>query len=148
MIDVTIMGDKEFVHRMDRGVMAAYDMRPAMNLISDDMRRMFAMMFQSQGRRSGGSWKAISPAWVERKIKKNYDPRILFMKHLLVNSLTKKYSRNAIRVITTSSVEVGSSLPYAERQNRRRPFIRLSKYDTARWDRICEEQLKKAMGWL
>ena len=85
--------------------------------------------FESQGRRGGGSWKKISEQWKARKAESGLDTRILFATHRLKNSLTDADHPDNIMITRRKELVWGTEVPYAARQDRERPFLKLTKAD-------------------
>ena len=116
--------------------------QPAMFRIETDVRRIIRETFESQGRRGGGSWEFISDDWRHRKLREGRDPRILYYTHRLINSLVNEGGEN-IAETTGTDFKLGTSVPYAELQNRKRPFMKVTRYDTARWKDWVAEWIKR-----
>ena len=152
---IRIFGDKQAQLRFNRGAAKARDMRSALSKVADDMMRVIRMTFYSQGRRYGGSWTFLKPDTIKQKARKHQDPRILIANEKLMNSFTKRRSRNQILRITADSIELDSKLSYAAthqfgdegRGIPARPFIAFDPRDERRWAKICEDELLKAMGF-
>ena len=88
--------------------------RPAMGRIADEMLRIEGALFDSQGRRGGGSWRRDLPATLERKLFHDRDPRIMHDRLRLRESLTRRESPDNILDITESTIRFGTLVPYAE----------------------------------
>jgi len=118
--------------------------RPAMLQISGKMVLAVDQRFQSQGRRGGGSWRKLSEDWLFAKLARGLDPRILFATGELHRSLVRiNHPNNKLR-ITGTSIEYGSTLPYANTQMfgdparniPARPYIRFTAADRREWANI------------
>jgi phage gpG-like protein len=152
-LSVELQGDQILKRQLFRGADAAGNMRPALWAVREDMFRVIRMTFQSQGRRGGGSWKALDPATVAAKERRGLDPRILFGRHRLVNSFTQRGNVNMRSSITRHDIRLRSTLPYADvhqygdedRGIPARPFIRFLPTDRQRWVKMCETYLIGAM---
>jgi phage gpG-like protein len=146
-LELEVYGDvqlaRELLRFRDRGM----DMTPAFVKVADDFLEIGRQQFGSQGGRSGG-WAPLQPAYLARKIRDGYDPRILHRTLRLRRSLTMS-TADSIRRITPEEMFVGSRVPYgvhhqhgAPRANlpRRRP-IELSNADRVRWIKILQRYL-------
>lgn len=150
---IDILGDKQMQRNLLRGAAEASNMRPALREIADDMMRVIGATFNSQGRRYGGSWTRLKPATIREKLRKRLDPRTLIARRRLMNSLTRPRSRNMELTISGSDISLDSKLVYAkthqygdeERGIPARPFVRIYPQDRARWARIAEDHLRKAI---
>jgi phage gpG-like protein len=119
---IEVLGDKLVSTKFERMGYAALDARPAMEEVAVVMFGIFKKIFDSGGRRGGGSWRQDSPEWLERKIKNGLDPRVLHATLALRNAFTEPDADHQILAITKRSVSLGTDLPYAAKQNRERPF--------------------------
>lgn len=134
-----------------RSVSDAVNMRPAFNDVATLFMNAIDQTFESQGRRGGGSWKRLSPKWAARKARKGLDPRILHMgrNHPLRRSLTKRRARGQILNIGPQSMTLESTIAYAARhqfghdKTPARPYIKLTKYDTANAAQIVKNHLTR-----
>jgi phage virion morphogenesis protein len=97
--------------KMARDATSARDvlMGPVASYLMDITERQF----EAQGRRGGGAWKKLSTRWLNYKIRKGFDPRILHMEHRLRRSVTKRGSRYQILTAGGTTLHFGSSLIYA-----------------------------------
>lgn len=128
--------------------------KTSLRRIRDDMYRVVRATFTGQGRRYGGSWHHLSKARVREKARRGLDPRILIASEKLMNSLTKPRSRNQYLSITDTSLEIASTLSYADthqfgdpdRGIPARPFIDFDYRDVDRWIRIMHEDLGRRMN--
>jgi phage gpG-like protein len=147
-IQVDALGIEETIHGFSRVAATARNMRPALNKITEDMFKAINTNFTSQGRRGGGSWARVKEdTWRRKK-----NPLILQETQRLKWSVTKRRSRNMILEIDADSIQLSSSLPYAEthqygdpdRKIPARPYIEFVRGDIARWSRIAETELERA----
>lgn len=97
--------------------------------VADYLRHVLDQRFESQGRRGGGSWKKISHRWRERKVQLGLDPRILHATLRLRRSLTQRQHADQIVTTTRRELVFGTIVPYAAKQDRTRPFMKLTPYD-------------------
>jgi len=123
------MGIKQAETRFKRMGVAAIAAKPAMEAVTNRLMRIVDQTFESEGRRGGGSWKQDTEEWLLRKQRNNLDPRIGHATLALRKSLTEIGAPHQIRRVEHNFAELGSSLPYAETQQRHRPFLKLTKAD-------------------
>lgn len=126
---VEALGVKQVTTKFTRMSEARIDASPVMGTLGATMMEIIARIFESQGRRGGGSWKRDSPEWLSAKVRMGLDPRIGYATHALFDSVTNPDDENQILEITPQSVSLGSRLPYAEAQNRERPFTKFTPRD-------------------
>lgn len=152
-LDIQISGVQSVRRQLLRGAERAGNMRPALWLVREDMFRVIRATFTGQGRRGGGSWRALDPATVARKVRKGQDPRILMATHHLVDSFTLRGSRFMRSSVTKDVILLDSTLPYKDvhqygdpgRNIPARPFIDFTPRDRSRWVKMCEASLMEAM---
>lgn len=124
------------VTRLELGAKAVDDMVLVMTRIAEDMLRIEAALFSSQGRRGGGSWKRLKPDTVRRK----GHATILVETGHLKASLTEAGHGDNIMEVTNTTMEFGTIDPIAQVHEEgmgvvpRRPVIKVSKTDEKRWD--------------
>jgi phage gpG-like protein len=128
---VEALGIRQVQTKFTRMSEAAIDASPVMETLADTMMAIIATIFESQGRRGGGSWKRDSPEWLARKVRMGLDPRINFAGGDLFASMTEPGDPNQILNITPQSVSIGSALEYAEVSNENRPFTKFTQRDKA-----------------
>lgn len=117
---------------------------PMWNIV-EDLFKVEAAIFSSQGRRGGGSWKRLSPDYAKRKgntkILKGTTDETLF------RSLTEQDAPFQILHVDNTGIEFGTDRPFAavhqegSRTNPRRPFIRFTQFDINRWNQILATHL-------
>lgn len=152
---IKILGATQVEGMLLAGERRARNMKPALRIIRDDIRRVIAATFSAQGRRYGGSWEFLKEATIRKKVRRGWDLRILYARHRLVNSLTKSQSNYAIVKMTNDTIELGTKVPYAdahqygrpEKNIPARPFIDFDRRDEQRWADICARNLVDAMGF-
>ena len=134
--------------RLDKSAALTRDMKPVFERVSLDMLRIENLVFRSQGRRGGGSWKRLTPGTLRQKgmYQIFYTKYALptynkpgFGNDTLVNSLTKLGARYQIRHVDKEGLYFGTSRPFAKLHQEgslnlpARPFIRFLPEDWARW---------------
>lgn len=115
-----------------------------LQLISQDMMAVTGRVFESQGRRGGGSWQRLSTQWLRRKERSGGDPRIGFFRHDLYESLTVPGDRNQFLQINAEigTIRFGSRLPYAGAQQKHRPYLKFTPQDKRRWSNMITGDVK------
>lgn len=141
---VKVMNDKLVATKFERMGAAALDAKPAFARMAVLLFEIEEAVFESQGRRGGGAWADITAQWRERKVRNALDPRILHATHALRDSMTKPEAEGQILEITRNALVLGSSLPYAEAQNKKRPFNKLTPTDRVRMRNIIRDHLMAA----
>lgn len=105
------------------------DARPAMREVGYTMMDIINRIFESQGRRGGGSWRQLTDEWLTRKVNEGLDPRIGYATGALVRSLTNDEDPNNILEVHPQSVSLGSALEYAVPQDENRPYTKFTNRD-------------------
>lgn len=95
----------------------SFNAAPAFDEIAGMMMDIMGKVFDSQGRRGGGSWRKLTSDWLARKRHDGLDPRILHSTGALRESLTVRGADDQIVDISARNLVFGSQLPYAERQH-------------------------------
>lgn len=134
---VLVFGTEAVSTRFARMARDTGDASPAFSDIADELMRVTAIQFDSQGRRGGGSWKHLTTKWLNFKIRHAYNPAILHMRHNLRRSVTVKGAAGQILDISPTELNFGSSISYARthqygyppRNIPARPFIKLIEGD-------------------
>lgn len=128
-----------------------------MKLIYYDMMRAEEALFDSQGRRGGGSWKRLKPLTIKKKgsnriletadAKENYSS---IGNDALKKSLTRENAPFQVKLVDNTTILFGTSRPWAsvhQTGSRRgvppRPFLRFTKNDLNRWSRMMQAHLVK-----
>jgi hypothetical protein len=123
---------------MARGIINA---KPAMRLIALYLMHVERQIFESQGRRGGGSWKPDTTEWLNRKINSGLDPRINIATEALMLSMSEPEAPGQVLHIGSQHMRLGTELPYAEVTQRNRPFTRLMPTDVVRMGEIVERHI-------
>ena len=152
-LTVKLFGATEVNEMLLNGMRAASNMKPALELVADDMMEVIDINFGSQGRRGGGSWKHLDDYTVERKVREGELPLILIATSALRDSMTMRGDPNMDLKVTRHEVSLASKLPYANVQDKgggpshlpARPFATFLDSDVREWARICEDYLIGAM---
>lgn len=138
-VSVHIFGDEKFRYDTRQISARTADIRPALNLVVDDMMDTIETTFTSQGRRHGGSWKGLDAVTRRQKAKHGQDPRILIASGALMRSMTVRGDQNQRLEMTPRGFTLESTLPYAlvhQRGNDRTPqrkFVDFYQADKVRW---------------
>jgi hypothetical protein len=122
---------------------AMYALSDVLVMIREDMMRVTASNFESQGRRGGGSWKPLTPAWLRTKERRGKDLRIQFYDHWLVESVTVLHADHQIADLDEmeGTIRLGSTLPYADTAQRHRPYLKFTRQDQVRWGKWVQGDL-------
>jgi len=152
-LDIKVFGIQETHQMLLGGMRAVGNMKPALELVAEDMMEIVDVNFGSQGRRGGGSWKQLDDYTVERKLHDGELPLILIATSALRDSMTLRGDPNMDLKITRREVRLSSKLPYANVQNvgggpshlPARPFATFVKGDVRHWVKICENYIMRSM---
>lgn len=109
--------------------------------IIPDLLRLEYQTFVSQGRRGGGSWRFLQPETIARKVSAGLDPRINIATGALMESVTKGWGSEsepeyAVREVGPTFLRFGTRAPGAAESQKFRPFLRITRFDRARWARM------------
>lgn len=138
------MGTKTVSTQFTRMGESVLDASPALETIADLMMSIEEQVFNSQGRRGGGSWKQDTAEWLLRKQRMGLDPRINHATGELRDSVTVPDAYGQIKRIGRQSLWFGSDLPQAEPSQRNRPFIKFTVYDRQKMASILKDWLMVA----
>src|SRR5215467_9037508 len=130
-------------------VIAAQNIKPALEDIYVDMIRVEGIIFDSQGRRGGGSWKRLKEETIRKKgstrllftADANYHYKELKGPDLLAKSMTERGAQYQVLHTDKSHIVFGTDRPYAAVHQRgkasrgipARPFLRFLPVDERRW---------------
>lgn len=133
--------------KLNLGADAALDNEAPMLKIVEDLFKVEAAIFASQGRRGGGSWAKLKEDTIRRKgsteiLKGTHD-------ELLFKSLTEPEAEFQILHVDRTGIEFGTDRPFAavhqtgssKRNIPRRPFMRFTQFDMNRWNAILGAHL-------
>jgi hypothetical protein len=142
-IAIKTFGFKRSAEVLGRMGLAASDAIPFWEMeIIPDLERIEFQVFKSQGRRGGGSWKFLSQETIQTKVRKGESPLINVATGMLLESLSvnkgfegELVSPYAIREVAPTFLTFGSSAPGAVQSQEHRPFLRVTRFDVARWSR-------------
>lgn len=141
---ITAMGTERVQQRFNRMGASLIDAAPAFTTILELIYEIETAIFESQGRRGGGSWRRDSPAWLARKARQGLDPRVGFATQALFRSVTTPGDPGQVLEMTKSTLRFGSRLPYARAQQEHRPFIKWTLRDKARMRDIIKDYIVAA----
>lgn len=141
---IEAFGIKQISTRFERMGFAAISAEPAMQTIADVMFRIFEQIFNSQGRRGGGSWKRDSPEWLQRKVDMGLDPRIGHATLALRGAFSVRDAEHQKLDVTHTLVNLSTDLPYAGTEQRNRPFVKFTKRDKIEMRTIVRNYLMAA----
>jgi phage gpG-like protein len=126
----------------------ANDMFGVMTKIALDMLEAERKLFESQGRRGGGSWKPLKPDTIRRK----GHNRILVRSGMLKASLTELGAPFQVMDITNTTIRFGTDDPIGLVHEMglgtvpRRPIIKFGSFDNKRWNNWIIEHLMRGMA--
>jgi phage gpG-like protein len=109
-IEVKVDGEGATAGALKSAAKRASDVRPAwtpMLLAMQDQTR------QHLNSRGGGTWPPLARSTVAKKRRSGEDPRTMRASGALTRSLTQSHAQGAVREKRKTSLEFGSSLPYA-----------------------------------
>lgn len=129
LYSVKALGIKVAETRFERMGAAALNARPALEDVATLMMGIERAVFESEGRRGGGSWRQDSKEWLARKQRLGLDPRIGHATLALRRAMTVRGDENQILEVTDNTIVLGTDLPYARTQQRNRPFIKFTLAD-------------------
>lgn len=141
---IRAMGAKQVTTKFERAGAAVMDLRLAFTRIALLMMEIEGRVFDSQGRRGGGSWAQDSEEWLTQKMTMGLDPRINHATLALRDSLTEPGADGQVLRIGTTSMEFGSDLPYAQVTQRNRPVIKYTPADRAEMRAMMRDYLISA----
>lgn len=152
-ISMNIFGVQVVEDLLSGAMAATRNMKPALELVADDLMEVIDINFASQGHRGGGSWKQLKKATMEQKVREGELPLILIATSALRDSMTLKRDPYMDLRITRDSIHLSSRLEYANVQNEgggpsdlpARPFADFIQSDVDHWAGICAEYLSRAM---
>lgn len=140
---ITINGDELVEKKFEQMGVAALKARRAMMKIALLLLELEEATFESEGQRTSTPWAPASEEWLQRKMRERLDPRTLHASLALRDSMSHLASPDQILAITDRSVSLGSSLPYAAKQNVSRPFDRITEGDKFEMRAIVSDHLTK-----
>lgn len=143
---VNVMGEKLVATKMETLGRRRANMEPVMAAVALKIFEIEDKIFESQGRRGGGSWKADSPDWLARKIRDGLDPRIGHATGELRDSMTEPDAPGQAVHVGRNYVSVGSRLPQAAPSQRNRPFANFMRRDAVAIREIVRKGMFAAWG--
>lgn len=141
---IRALNTKQVATRFERMGIAAVNAKPAMETVAELMMRIFAAIFDSQGRRGGGSWKFDTVEWLTRKQRLGLDPRINHATGSLRRAMSEPGAPHQLLLVTDTEVHLGTDLPYAQKVNAERPFVKFRTEDKAEMRRVVRDYLLAA----
>lgn len=135
-VEVIAFGTKQWSDSLQGMALAARHPRPFFKeQLIPDMERIEQQLFASGGRRGGGSWAALKPETIARKVKAGNSPRINIATGTLLYTLEDSSAKaeGAVRRIVGYRLDFGSRAPGAAQSQKYRPIIHFTKFDRRRW---------------
>lgn len=132
-----------------QGATRVVETEGVMSRVAEDMMRIEEIIFNSEGRRGGGSWKRLKPDTVRKKGNSQilrgtsnpvYEGSNAVGANALLKSLTEPGAQFQILHVTDEVLEFGTDRPYAEVQAEgggqnvpARPFMNFLDSDVEKW---------------
>lgn len=128
---------------------AAVNLHKPLSMIVTDMFRIEEQVFKSDGRRGGGSWKALKPETIRRK---GSSQKLVESGALLKSVTVPGADYQDVHLLPPGSpdrIEFGTDRPGAAKHQYgfkpqnipARPFIRFTPYDIVRWEKVIMDHL-------
>ncbi len=114
LLHVEAFGEDIVSRELLRFAGRALDARPAWLAIQKDVHQALEKQFETEGRHASGGWEELADVTVAAKSVQGLDPRILHATLALRNSLTEATDENAVTVITSDSLSIGTDVSYGE----------------------------------
>jgi hypothetical protein len=141
MFEIEVMGEKTVIGRMEYMEAAAMDMQPALEEIGFLIMNVMRKMFESGGRRGGGSWAPDDLGWLARKIMMGLDPRVGIATEALMRAFTQPEAPHQEYEVGSHSLHLSSDLSYAAAQQTHRPFVKFTYGDRTEMGNIVRRHL-------
>lgn len=137
---VTYDDAAKVVAKMDQYAARGQQTTPVMEEIALDMLRLERIIFHSNGRRGGGSWRQLKPDTIRKKgtaeILRTRGAKPGYShpgNDALYNSLTVIGAPGQILRVSRREVEFGTEVAGADITQKTRPFLRFLPTDIERW---------------
>lgn len=144
LFEFKALGIQQAARRFTRMGAAAIDIAPAWEEIIQYFFYIEDAVFQSQGRRGGGEWPALTADWLAQKARLGWDPRINFATWALYDSMTQLGADGQRIIQGPTTLEIGSNLPEAAPAQAHRPFIKLTPQDRFTMAELIGHYFKEA----
>lgn len=138
----TLTGGAEVKHVLLGVRDRALDGAPVLAVILDDMRRLEAELFSTEGY---GEWEPLAKSTLERKAEEGYPDKILQATEWLMDSLTGNLAAGGhVEHITPEEIVYGTTVPYAifhqtgTRYMPARPPVDVREVDVRRWTKMIQ----------
>ena len=128
------------------------DNSEALAAVADDLRRMIAEQFATEGAAAGTPWAPLAPSTLRKS--RRTRSGILNLTGALLGSLTDPGAPGHVEQIDSGQLLFGSGLPYAgfhqtgTRRMPARPIIVLAGDATARWLEIVRNSIEEKVALL
>lgn len=116
----------------------AGNLRPFFGAAATEFHRIERARFASRGQ---NTWVPLAQITLRRKRRRGMGRGILVATGALRRSLTSPVARGSVMDIGPTEAEMGTDLPYAKYQDRRRPLIDISRRDVGRFARLFTDHL-------
>lgn len=135
-ISVEAQGTERVARKMTLSGARAADAREAFGHIINLIFKIESQIFQSQGRRGGGSWQRLTLDWLRRKTHSpGLDTRILHATGALRRSVTERGAPHQILELSPNHLRFGTDRPGAQAHQTgtggmpKRQFIKFTEKD-------------------
>lgn len=142
---INLLGDKIIERKFEHVAATRSNMRKILGgPVADVIFEIEEQIFNSQGRRGGGSWAMVTPGWFDYKRRHAMDLRIGHARMRLRHAMTERGAQHQVFRVTSQSLTMGTNLPYAAVQQRNRPFIKFLPRDRQEIVDIISNELHAA----
>lgn len=117
---ITVTGDKAIERTLLLLAARAGNFQPALEAVAGVLMEDVQQQFDENGQ---GRWAPDRPESVRKKVAAGLDPRVMRATLALERSLTNRGDSEQELNVSAYEVTLGSRLPYAGRQLRRRPVV-------------------------
>jgi hypothetical protein len=117
------MNTRRIQTRFDRMGAAALNPRPAFKAMLYVLFEIEEALFDSEGRRGGGSWRPVTDSCL------NLDPRVNHASLTMRHAVTKMGAKGQVRRYTENGLIFGLNLPYAATTQKNRPIFKFTERD-------------------
>jgi hypothetical protein len=144
-LSVSVDGIVHFERSLSGTKRRAANMRPVLQLIARDFRRIMVLQFDTRGSYLGTDWAPESAATRERKARAGVDQRLLHWSRALRFSLTT--GQEGVYDASTHDLQMGSLIPWAgfinegTRNMPARTLFQMNKVTDQRWNRAMRKFL-------
>ena len=146
-LEITPIGTERSVRVMRDIANRAVNLYVPLQYIAHDFERIMARQFATEGASTGTPWRPLSDKWLQHKIDVGKDHGILQYNQALVESLTDRGARGAVRHVDSDSVDLGTTIWYGifhvegTRKMPRRNFMRIPANTQRHWIAVVQRYI-------